>query len=341
MKIYAFCLSALLISYSCTGNKSSQSEKNTEADTSFTVHQPTEELPDYDQSEGMLILEKLGEVYGTETGVDVGFTLKSPKRPKFIEGFYFDREHLIFQVIGDTAKARIEIANAAESNNFKIEAIPESGYSQKELMEIMDELNSRFSALEDGPLKRNVPGFGAGLRYIDIYLMVNTAEKRQEFRDKIMNSPAFRFNGPEIPPINEQVGVNDTLGVYLRPEYTAYSIAAKNVTFILYNYSGQKVKCGEMYFITYQDEPNVWRELPINGNFLAIGYTVADQESRKLTAFMFPDVFPSKPGNYRYFYPIEVNGEKIQMMTEFRLTDDENELVNATKTPIPKAVKQP
>ena len=144
---------ALLFLSSCTQRRSSEENYSTAGDTMEVGQEQVEDVIDYDQSAGMLILEKLGEVYGTPPGADVGFTLDSPNTPDFIEGIYFDREHLYFQVTGDTAKARKILEEAAGSNKFKLESIPESGYSQKQLLEIQEELSNRFIKLKKGLLK--------------------------------------------------------------------------------------------------------------------------------------------------------------------------------------------
>ena len=335
MKTASFlCLAASLLVCSCARNKSSQPDKKAGSDTTVTQHGQAEEVVYYDQSAGMLILEKLGEVYGNPPDV-VGFSLDSPNAPDFIEGIYFDGPNLVFQVSGDIDAARKELEKAAGSTNFKTEAVSVGVYSQKRLMELMDELSRRFEESDNSVTKQNVTSFGVGLRFIDINLMVNTPERRQQFRDQIMDSPAFRFNGPETPPVNNMVGANDTLGVFLRPEYTVYSSSAKNVKFILYNYNGEEVTCGEHYLITYEDKEGVWRELPINRFAVDIAYIVPDKKSREFQATLYPEVFPGKPGKYRFFYDVRIRRKEVQMMAEFQLTDSGQELKNAVKTAVP------
>ena len=46
---------------------------------------------------------------------------------------------------------------------------------------------------------RNVKSTGVGTHAIEVCLIVNTPEKQKEFREKVMDSPAFRFTGPEVP----------------------------------------------------------------------------------------------------------------------------------------------
>lgn len=208
-------------------------------------------------------------------------------------------------------------------------------YSQKRLMDINDELIKRFQNSKEESVKINVVAFSVGINQIDIHLIVNTPEKRKEFKQKIMNSPAFRFNGSEIPAVNEKTGVNDTLGIYLRPEYTVYSTDASEVNFILYNNSGIAIKCGEHYSITYQDEKNVWRELPINTAAIDIAYVIPPRNNRHFTASLYPKVHPNKPGRYRFFYDVWINRRLIPMSAEFRLTDKEQEWKQKQKTPVP------
>lgn len=228
-----------------------------------------------------------------------------------------------------------EPEKASGSRQIRMEAIGNINYSQEQLNAIQDELSKRFQNLKDERVKANVTGFGVGSHYIGIDLIMNTPEKQKEFREKIMDSPAFRFNGPDTPIVNEKTGVNDTLGIYLRPEYSAYSIDAPNVKFILYNNSGTTIECGEHYYITYQDENGVWRELPINTAAFDIAYGINHKGSFPFEASLYPDVHPNKPGRYRFFYKVWLGQRQILMMTEFRLTDKEREWKQARKIPIP------
>lgn len=68
-------------------------------------------------------------------------------------------------------------------------------YTQKELLRINDELVRRWRELEGTPVMKNVQSAGVCIHDIQIDLMVNTPEKQQEFREKVMDSPAFRFIG--------------------------------------------------------------------------------------------------------------------------------------------------
>ncbi len=295
---------------------------------------PVQEVP-------MLLLNKLGELYGDNPPGVVGFSVESKNCPDFIGGIYInDRDTLVIQIKGDSATVRQRLEKELQSKEFIVE--PCKTYTQKDLFAINDKLVERWRALENTSVMRNVTGAGVGTHDIEIHLIVNTSEKRREFREQVMDSPAFRFTGVETPVENMTVGVNDTLGVAIRPEYTVYSTESDSVKFILYNRSGKIIHCGEHHFITYEDAGGVWRELPINRSFVDIGYWVADDDYREFTAFLYPKIHSNPPGRYRFFYEVTVGdhreGPRLKMMAEFRLSDNKNELEQATKTPLPAVI---
>lgn len=216
----------------------------------------------------------------------------------------------------------------------------QSEYSQKQLLDIKEELNRRLEKSTEETLKRNITGYGVGLHHVEIYLIMNTPERRKEFREKIMDSPVFRFYGVETPVINEKVGANHAQGIYIRPEYPVYSTEAEQATFILNNYSGGTIECGEHYYITFEDKNGIWWELPMNTLFFDVGYVIQNKGERTMKASLYPDLHPNKPGRYRYFYEVMINRKPILMMAEFRLTDDKKELKEARKTPSPAGLLQ-
>ena len=166
---------------------------------------PVQEVP-------MLLLNKLGELYGDNLPGVVGFSVESKNCPDFIGGIYInDRDTLVIQIKGDSATVRQRLEKELQSKEFIVE--PCKTYTQKDLFAINDKLVERWRALENTSVMRNVTGAGVGTHDIEIHLIVNTPEKRREFREQVMDSPAFRFTGVETPVENITVGVNDTLGV--------------------------------------------------------------------------------------------------------------------------------
>ena len=158
---------------------------------------------------------------------------------------------------------------------------------------------------------------------------------------KLMGSPAIRLKGAEQPRPDGCIGITDTLGISLQPEYSVYSTAALTASFVLLNQGSKEILCGEHYFVTYEDENRIWRELPINGAAIDIGYVVLPGGHKLFTAHLYPDVHANKPGRYRFFYKVMLDAgttsrRDILMMTEFRLTDNKQEVERAVKMKIPE-----
>ena len=155
MNKFYFILLLCLFS-SCRINKTNHVE------TCKTENDSTEQF--YDQSEGMEILDTLGKVYGNESHI-AGLSLETPNCPDFIEGIYFDKATLVFQVTGDTVKARQILEKASGSKNFRLELMGGSNYSQTQLLAIQKELNKKIEESGYENIKRNVTGYGVGLRH--------------------------------------------------------------------------------------------------------------------------------------------------------------------------------
>lgn len=293
-----------------------------------------------DQSAGLQVIEALSRVYGNDPNYIGGF-IGSPRCPSFLEGMFFDGATLVFQIRGDTVHARRILESAAGSKAFQLEQITEGNYSQRQLENIVNELNQRFDTLTDKKLKSNMTSWGMGLRNVEVRFILNTPEARQAFREKLMDSPAIRFEGPDQPIIDERIGTTDTLGISLHPEYSVYSTDSSTASFVLLNQGDEEIMCGEHYFVTYEDENGTWRTLPINGFAVDIGYTVFPGGHKLFTANLYPEVHPNKPGRYRFFYEVMLNAgtasrRDILMMSEFRLTDNKQEVERAIKMKIPK-----
>ena len=202
----------------------------------------------------------------------------------------------------DTVGLDRRLQEKSVSDSLKIGLVDDGDCLQKQLLAIHDELRKRLENTTYTHIRRNVTGYGVGMHCIDIDLIVNTPEKRKEFREEIMDSPVFCFHGVEVPVINERVGRNHIRGIHIRPEYPVFSTKAPHATFILSNHSGGDLTCGE---------------------------------ERVMKASLYPDVHPNKPGRYRYFYEITIRRKPVLMMAEFRLTDNEEEWRTAEKTSLP------
>ena len=294
------CLSCLWLVSSCNV---STSRKQTDLMPTDSVGQITgREMPA--QEVPTRLLHKLGELYGDNPPGVVGFSVESKDCPDFIGGVYInDWDTLVIQIRGDSAAVRKQLEEVLGSKEFIVE--PAGAYTQKELTVIQNKLSERWDALMDAPVMQNVVSTGVGINDIEIRLMLNTPEKRKEFREKVM---------------------------------------AEKASFILYNNSGGTVYYGGDYTITYEDTDGVWRELPMDRIVLSLAYGAENGEHKPITAFLYPQVHANLPGRYRFFLNVTLGdlqaGIDVPLMAEFTLSDDKQELAHATKTPIPEYILQ-
>lgn len=293
-------------------------------------------VPVPNQDEGQKVIDALSKAYGDNPN-SIGDFIGSPRCPDFLEGHYFDGNTLVLQVRGDTLRARKILEEVSGSKAFSIEIMTDSTFSEKQLQGLMKELNRRYDALPKCRLKANMVSWGSTLHFIEVIFIRNTPEAREEFRRLLMDSPAIRFSGPEEPIRNNATGASEAYGISLYPEYTVYADTASIASFILMNGSNEEITCGEHYFITYEGTDKQWYELPINTFAVDIAYYVAPGSSRRFVANLHSDVNDNHSGRYRFFYGVWLeSGENIQMMAEFRLTDNYEKVKQAEKTPIPK-----
>lgn len=291
-------------------------------------------VPVPNQDEGQKVIDALSKAYGDDPN-SIGDFIGSPRCPDFLEGWYFDGNTLVFQVRGDTLRARKILEEVSGSKAFSIEIMTDSTFSEKQLQGLMKELHRRYDALPKCRLKANMVSWGSTLHFIEVIFIRNTPEAREEFRRLLMDSPAIRFSGPEEPIRNNATGASEAYGISLYPEYTVYADTASTASFILMNGSNEAITCGEHYFITYKGKDGQWYELPINTFAVDIAYYVTPGSSHRFVARLHPDVNDNKPGSYRFFYEVSLESrEKIRMMAEFRLTENYENSRWAEKTPI-------
>lgn len=335
MKPVRFCciwMIGLLLAVGCTGHAE---QKKAEASEDVPC------LPVSNKVEGQKIIKALSKAYGDNPNVTGDF-IGSIRCPYFLEGHYFDGNTLVLQVRGDTLRARKILEEVSGSKAFRIEMMTDSTFSEKQLQGLLDELKRRYKALPRGRLKTNMVGWGRMAHFIEVTFIRNTPEARAEFRRLLIDSPAIRFSGPEEPVRNNATGVSEEYGISLYPEYTVYADTASTASFILLNGSGQHIRCGEHYFITYEGKEGQWFELPINTFAVDIAYLVSPGSSHRFVANLYSDVNDNHSGRYRFFYEVGLeSGENIRMMAEFRLTDNYEEAGRAKKAPIPEKVSIP
>lgn len=284
-----------------------------------------EDLSVKEQIEGWVLIRRLQKAYGL-----LGDWVNDPDCPAFLMGAYLEEGRLVIQVEGDTLLIRQELEHKIGSGAFRLEQTNDSVFSQKRLKLLQDEVGKRLSFSENAKINKNVVGYGVGIHHLSVDLIVNTPERQKEFREKIVDSPALRFRGSGMDELCTQVGTNDTLGIHLEPERSVYPCSTQTVKFILHNtrYVYDKTSegmayYGERYSLAYERDGK-WYKLPINGNFVDL-LTVVCPGEHTLTANLYPEVHPNRPGRYRYFKEVSVGEkrEKVLLMAEFRLAGED------------------
>ena len=285
-----------------------------------------------DQRAGQQVIDALSKAYGTDSTV-IGDFLDSPRCPAFLEGMFFDGSTLVFQVRGDTTVARRTLEATAQSGAFRLEPATAKNFTQKQLKEILNVIDSKREKLTDECLKSNLMSWGMGSHHIHVTFIMNTPEARKAFRKKIIDSPAVLFDGTADNTPNDYIGVSDTLGILLQSDYPVYSTQSKRATFVLVNHSQVTLESGESYYITYEDRQGVWRNLPIHTIFNCVAHIIGPGKNKHLSGSLYPEIHHNKPGRYRFFYPVTFTdtGRDVTLMAEFRLTDNPKELAEGQK----------
>ena len=130
------------------------------------------------------------------------------------------------------------------------------------------------------------------------------------------------------PPVNNMIGINDTLGLSLHPEFSVYSTKQKQINFVLSNHSDANIEYGGYYQYTYEDEDGIWRDVPMHLVVFDVSYDLFQEQEKNYNAILFKNT----PGRYRFFLTIGKNGKEYTLMTEFRLTDNQQEVMDAANS---------
>ncbi|MCI7001773.1 MAG: hypothetical protein MR898_05620, partial [Prevotella sp.] len=99
----------------------------------------------------------------------------------------------------------------------------------------------------------------------------------------------------------------------------SYPLGTTEIRFTITNHSGEEFVYGDAYSITAQGADGNWFVVPTDCSFTAIGHVLNDGQSGTITAHLFPDILPNKPGIYRFFYEDSIDGEKVPFMATFEL----------------------
>ena len=118
-----------------------------------------------------------------------------------------------------------------------------------------------------------------------------------------------------VESVDNTVGVNDTLGISLHPEYPVYSTRQKQIVFVLSNQSGMDISYGLGY--TYEDETGIWREISKRPVVFEVEYVLLHGDKQ----YIYADLYRNLPGQYRFFFDVWRYDRNYTFMAEFGLSD--------------------
>ena len=195
-------------------------------------------------------------------------------------------------------------------------------YTQKELRHIQDSLAWRLQAVTDDTVGENVTGYGLGQNHVLVSLRRATPRLIEQFRRKVMDSPAIKFSGPDTLFPNTFTAPTEVRGVSLRALTSVLPLSDRIVTLELINRGDVPVFYGEMYSMTYEDPKGVWRNYPGEDFFIAVEHELPARSVHRLTARLYPLVNEHFPTRFRYFHRVGIgSAHDILLMCEFRLAD--------------------
>ena len=120
-----------------------------------------------------------------------------------------------------------------------------------------------------------------------------------------------------VGAVDNTVGLNDTLGISLHPEYPVYSTRQKQIICVLSNQSGMNISYGWDYRYTYEDEAGIWREISKRPVVFEVEYVLLHGGKQ----YIYADLYRNLPGRYRFFFDVWRYDRSYTFMAEFGLWD--------------------
>lgn len=173
--------------------------------------------------------------------------------------------------------------------------------------------------------------------------MVNSAELRDEFRQKVLNYSAIIINDgkTDVPTYFNEPMHMDTFGIRMYTEKAMYPVNTESVSVRIVNRSGRRISMGSSYLVL-RKEGEKWLSLP--------GATVWTLElhwvpSNKIYPFpisLYPSLNAITPGVYRVVKKIDIgnNCHNWYFTAEFRIGNGTEEQDILNKEPSSKPLSE-
>lgn len=190
-------------------------------------------------------------------------------------------------------------------------------YSHKELERAMTAMERKW--LKGTPANGVVSGFGLQENNISVSLIFDSPKNRALVRKYLMDAPFITFEGEKKPRRISISALTDTMHICLESGKKVYPHHVETVSARLYNGSKDSIIVGMETDLAFLDARGVWRALPMHRAWTDIAIIIPPGQTHVTTTNLSPEAFPTPSGRYRYYYPIYLKGNKIWLMTEFRV----------------------
>lgn len=155
---------------------------------------------------------------------------------------------------------------------------------------------------------------------------VNSAELRDEFRQKVLNYSAIIVNDgkADMPTYFNSPMYTDTFGIKMYTEKKVYPVNAESVSVRMVNRSGRTITMGTWYTVLRKEKDNRWTSLPGATIWNLVELSVQPNTIYPFTARLYPSLNVIKPGIYRVVKSIDLGDScpDWYMAAEFQIGND-------------------
>lgn len=155
---------------------------------------------------------------------------------------------------------------------------------------------------------------------------VNSAELRNEFKQKVLNYSTIMVNDGEedvVTYFNNPM-CTDTFGIKMYAEKEVYPVNMESVTVRIVNRSGKTITTGTWYAVLQKEKDDKWIFMPGATVWAPVALSVQPNTIHSFSANLYPSLNAIMPGVYRIVKKIEIgnNCHDWYFAAEFRIGND-------------------
>lgn len=155
---------------------------------------------------------------------------------------------------------------------------------------------------------------------------INSAELRDEFRQKVLNYSAIIVNDgkADVPTYFNSPMYTDTLGIKMYTEKEVYPVNTESVSVRMVNRSGRTITMGTWYAVLRKEKDNRWISLPGATIWALVELSVQSNTIYPFTASLYPSLNVIKPGIYRVVKSIDIGNScpDLYLAAEFQIGNE-------------------